>query len=247
RKMIHQELDKIRNELEITEGFNVEISVPEGERLAEKTFNPKLGIVGGISILGTTGIVEPMSEKALSDSIFLEMKVIKENNDGEILVFPGNYGRQYARDQLGIDVSKGVKISNYFGEMLDNINQIGYQKVLLVGHIGKLIKLAGGIMNTHSYQSDGRMEILAAYSSLMGGDSSLTEKILGCVTCDEAIEHIAQAGLQDKVFDHAAKRMIYHMRNKIGNELQLGVVIFSNEYGTLAVSEHAEELMKGFR
>ena len=140
----------------------MEISIPAGVELAAKTFNPRLGIEGGLSILGTSGIVEPMSEQALIDTIRLEMQVKLAARKDYLLVTPGNYGLDFLKTAYGIEEQEIVKCSNYIGQTLDMAVEQDCKGLLLVGHIGKLIKVAGGIMNTHSRWADCRMELLAA-------------------------------------------------------------------------------------
>ena len=143
-------------------GLKLTIYVPEGEETALKTFNPRLGIVGGISILGTTGIVEPMSEKALIESIRVEMRQHCAQGEKYLLVTPGNYGAEYVREKADLPFEKNMKCSNYVGETIDMAVDMGVKGILFVAHIGKFVKVAAGIMNTHSHSADGRMEVLAA-------------------------------------------------------------------------------------
>lgn len=168
RSMIMEAVRQAAEEAGFCGTLKVTISAPEGKALAPKTFNPRLGIVGGLSILGTTGIVEPMSEKALTETILLEMKVQKKEGIQTLCLVPGNYGSDFLKDELGFSSDWAVKCSNYVGEALDMSVVLGFPRVLLVGHIGKFAKLAGGIMNTHSRMADGRAEVfLAALSHLM--------------------------------------------------------------------------------
>ncbi|HCX65671.1 MAG TPA: cobalamin biosynthesis protein CbiD [Eubacteriaceae bacterium] len=246
REMIRKNLEEIKKRTQTEKGFHVIVSAVNGEEVAKKTFNPLIGIEGGISVIGTTGIVEPMSEKALIDSIRVEMKVARENYGASLLVMPGNYGKQFAKNILHIDTSHSIKSSNFFKETLEYVKELNFEKVLIVGHIGKMIKLAGGIMNTHSAHADARMEILAAYASKTGGDSSLAGEILGSKTCDEAIERIRQKMEIEPVFAEIVDRIVYHIKRKTGDETAIGVVVFSNEYGILGENETAKKLRKEF-
>ena len=187
RAMIRENLLEIARELDYPGGFTVEISVPLGEELAKKTFNPRLGIVGGISILGTTGIVEPMSEQALVDTIRVELRQKRETGAEYVLLTPGNYGSDFIRDSLGIDPKTAVQVSNFVGDALDICRELGFRGALLIGHIGKLVKLAGGMWNTHSKFGDCRMEILAAHAAALGLPPARTEELLTCATCDDAL------------------------------------------------------------
>ena len=188
RRMIREAVEEELQKAGIDRGVRVMIWVPDGAEIAKKTFNPKLGIEGGISILGTTGIVEPMSEKALTDTIFVEMKVRRENGMDYCYVVPGNYGSDFLHDTLGYQEDAAVKCSNYVGEVIDDAVRLQMKGILLVGHIGKFIKLAAGIMNTHSRQADGRMEILAAHAAMAGGSRELIRQLMECITTTAALE-----------------------------------------------------------
>ena len=165
RDMIFSAVAEQKERYHFHEPLYIEISVPKGAEIAERTFNPRLGIEGGISILGTSGIVEPMSEKALLDTILLEMKMLRDSGHRYCYVVPGNYGSDFLTEQLGYDPAMAVKCSNYIGDTLDLAVQLGMEGILLVGHIGKLVKVAAGVMNTHSRQADCRMEVLASHAS----------------------------------------------------------------------------------
>ena len=156
REMIAKEVGEICRLLDYKGRIEVEISVPGGEELAKQTFNPRLGITGGISILGTSGIVEPMSNQAIKDTIRVELNQRKVQGYDYVAVSPGNYGLDFMKQSYGYDLDKSVKCSNFIGDTVDMAVEMGFQKMLLTGHIGKLIKVAGGIMNTHSREADCR-------------------------------------------------------------------------------------------
>ena len=164
RKMIRENLEEVLSLTDADCGLDVLISVPDGERLAKQTFNPRLGIVGGISVLGTTGIVEPMSEKALVDTIRVELNQRRAGGADYVLLTPGNYGCDFIRAGLNLRPEWAVQTSNFIGQSLDICRELGFRGALLVGHIGKLVKVGGGMMNTHSKYGDCRMEILAAHA-----------------------------------------------------------------------------------
>ena len=184
RQMIEKEVLDVCDLFDIKDSIKVVISVPEGEEIAKKTFNPKLGIEGGISIIGTSGIVEPMSTQAILDTIKIELKQRKELGFDYVAVSPGNYGLDFMRDTYGYDLDKSVKCSNFIGLTVDMAVELGFKDVLFVGHIGKLIKVAGGIMNTHSKEADCRMEIITALGIKHKVPVEILEKILECVTTE---------------------------------------------------------------
>lgn len=246
RKMIAQELEAIAKQWHLDGGFRVIISIPQGEEIAVKTFNPKLGIEGGISVLGTSGIVEPMSEQALIDSIRVEMKQLAENGTEYLLVTPGNYGETFIKKQLKISLTNSIKCSNYIGEMLDCALTLKQKGILLIGHIGKLIKLAGGIMNTHSRHADCRMEILTAYAALAGAEQSLLIKLINCVTTDEAIAYLQQENLLQTVMQWVMERIELQVSQRVYHKLKVGVIVFSNEYGILGQTATVPDLIKHF-
>lgn len=244
RRMIRENVEAVMGLTDYQGGLAVLISAPDGQRLAKQTFNPRLGIVGGISILGTTGIVEPMSEKALVDTIRVELRQRKENGARRVLLTPGNYGSDFIRDGLGLDRSLSVQVSNFIGDSLDICRELGFEGVLLIGHIGKLVKLGGGIMNTHSKYGDCRMEILAAHAAAAGADPDTIRGILECVSCDDALRLLREAGKLEDSLLRLTRRVSSHLSRRAGDAMDAGVILFSKEYGILGKSENADRLLK---
>jgi len=243
RRMILENLEEICCLTDYRGGLNVLIFAPEGEAVAKKTFNPRLGILGGISILGTTGIVEPMSEQALVDTIRVELRQRRENGGEYVLLTPGNYGSDYIRDALGIDPKTAVLTSNFIGDALDICKELGFRGALLVGHMGKLVKLAGGMLNTHSKYGDCRMEILAAQAGAAGLDPARIGQMLECATCDDAIRILDEGGLREETLSRLIKRIAFILGCRGGEEMETGAVVFSKEYGLLCRTENAEGLL----
>ncbi|WP_288201423.1 cobalt-precorrin-5B (C(1))-methyltransferase CbiD [uncultured Megasphaera sp.] len=227
-----------------TGGLKVTISIPGGDVLAAKTFNPRLGIEGGLSILGTSGIVDPMSEKALVDTIKTEMKARRANGDTHLLAFFGNYGVDFGRDTLHLDVERRVTCSNYVGDMLDYAVYCGFTDVLLIGHAGKLIKLALGIMNTHSRYADGRTEFMALQAIFAGASVETAKRIYASRTTDEAIAILKEAQVLEPVMQAATERIEYYMEQRVHGELRCGAILFSNTYGVLGETSHVPELIR---
>ncbi len=193
RQMIASELERLAQEHAWAGGFEVEVSVPQGRAIAAKTFNPKLGIEGGISILGTSGIVRPMSEEALVESIRLEMRVRRQEGLDSLVLVPGNYGADWACGREHVNESHIVSCSNFLGEALDCAANLGFSSLVLVGHMGKLVKVAAGVMNTHSRVADCRCEVLCAHAALAGAARPTLQALMGAATTDEAIEILARA------------------------------------------------------
>ena len=227
RKMIADECENICREAGYTGGLSVVISIPNGEELALKTFNPRMGIEGGLSILGTTGIVEPMSEDALVDTIKTELDIIYAAGGRNILLIIGNYGEAFVQDVLRLSMEHHIKCSNYIGDTLSAAAEKGFKRALLIGHIGKLVKLGIGILNTHSNHGDGRMETLIACALEAGAELSLLHKLRVCVTTDGAIAHLKEASLYEKTMDLLRIRVEDTLKRNIAPELEVGFICFS--------------------
>ena len=243
RAMILQAVEEITDRYHYEGGLKVTISVPEGEKIARKTFNPRLGIVGGISILGTSGIVEPMSEKALIDSIRVEMSQHAAMGEQYMLVTPGNYGADYLREHMALPFEKNIKCSNYVGETIDMAVDMGVKGILFISHIGKFVKVAAGIMNTHSHSADARMEVLCANAIRAGGDLACARSILQCNTTDEALRVLDENHILRETMKEITDRIQFYLDHRSYQQILLGAVIFSNEYGYLGQTEHAAELI----
>lgn len=244
RKMIEEQLKTAASDYSYDGGLKAVISVPMGIQIAKKTFNPRLGIEGGISILGTTGIVEPMSEQALIDTISVELDVRKAQNEEFIIVTPGNYGQDFLRDNLGIAVDKCVKCSNFIGDTIDMCIEKGFKSMLLVGHIGKLSKLGCTIYNTHSRYADGRMEAFALCAALCGAEREVLENILGCITTDAALEILKKEGIFDETIKMLEKRIDRSIKLRAKGSIEIGMITFSEEYGILCKTENADNMLE---
>lgn len=247
REMIFREVAAARDRYGYDGGLRVVISIPGGEALAAKTFNPQLGIAGGLSIIGTTGIVEPMSVQALVDTIEVELKMHAAQGVREILLTPGNYGLQFLADHPGVALRPVVKCSNYLGEALDLAALHGFDTVLVVGHVGKLVKAAGGILDTHSRVADGRMELLALGAALSGASQELLEAILEAVTTDEALNLLAAAGLREPVMAWLLARADHYLARRARGAFQVGLSMFSLAHGPLGVSPQGIMILERWR
>ncbi len=224
-------------------GLDVVISIPAGVELAARTFNPRLGIQGGISVLGTSGIVRPMSEDALVASLELEMRVQREAGRRDLLVAPGNYGRDFAEDALGLDVEPCVQCSNYLGATIDAAVRLDFRSMLVVGALGKLVKVAAGIMNTHSRVADGRKETLAAHAALAGADRQLVARIMGAVTTDEVLPWLDEAGILEETMGSLAVALEQRLRQRAGEGLDVEAIFFSPAWGVLGQTSGAGRLL----
>lgn len=249
RKMIEKELSELAELLDFRGRIRVILSVPGGEAAAERTFNPRLGIEGGISILGTTGIVEPMSTRAILDTIRVELNQRKALGDRIAAVSPGNYGLNFMKETYGYDLNRSVKCSNYVGDTVDMVREMEFRGMLLTGHIGKLIKVSGGIMNTHSKEGDARMELLAAGVIRAGGSMDTLRGILNCRVTEEALGIIQgeSPALLRKSMESVMDRILYYLRKRAGEELPVECILYSNEFGLLAASPGAMDMLEKLR
>ena len=242
RSMIRDALEDVASAYGYTGGFSVVISVPEGRRIAESTFNPRLGIEGGISILGTSGIVEPMSETAIVRTIETEMDMRAAEGAKVLAPDPRNYGRHFT-DTHRLDADSAVKCSNFIGEMLDRACALGTD-ILLIGNLGKMVKLAGGIMNTHSRNADCRMEILAAYTVMAGGDASDARRVMECISTDDALEVLEEKGMIRRVSELLAERIEYHMNHRTEGRIRTAAIVYSSVYGELCRTSLADSMLR---
>ena len=243
RKMIRAALETVCDEAGYGGGLSVTLSVPGGAELAKKTFNPQLGIEGGISILGTSGIVEPMSERALVDTIALEIRQAAASGSDALVLTPGNYGMDYLREKL--PALKGIpaaKCSNFIGDAVDIAVTEGLRDVLLVGHVGKLVKLAGGIMNTHSRSADCRRELFCAHAALCGAGRETCRELMEQVSADGCLAVLEKACLREAVMESLLPEIQAHLDRRAGGALRIGAILFSNVYGLLGETAGVKEL-----
>lgn len=243
RRQIAQALEQVAAQCGYAGGFRVEISIPGGEAVGARTFNPNLGIVGGLSVLGTSGIVEPMSEQALIDTIHLDIDARYAAGERTLLLCPGNYGEDFVRGTLGLDMSRGVKCSNFIGEALDYAVYRGFFGVLLVGHAGKLLKLAAGVFQTHSAYADARQEIFAAHAALCGAPRETVAQLMDAVTVDSCLDILKRIQMDRQVLDSISHKITAHLHHrtvdKTGKMFSVNYVIFTNQYGILMQTDGA--------
>ena len=249
RQMIREQAEAACARSGYTGGLKIVISIPGGEALARRTFNPRLGVEGGLSVIGTTGIVEPMSSAALVDTVRLELKVLRASGSRSALLCPGNYGETFARASLRL-TAKAVAVGNFIGDAVDAAVAEGFEHILLVGHVGKLVKLGIGARNTHSADGDGRMETLAACALTAGADAPLARELLACATTDAALERLSDAGLLDAAMDALGRRIRSTLERWVPDGVEVGFVCFTNREpfaGVLTESDNAQGLMEKMR
>ncbi|MGM9937993.1 MAG: cobalt-precorrin-5B (C(1))-methyltransferase CbiD [Candidatus Ornithomonoglobus sp.] len=233
RKMIADAVSGVIEELGAECGARVVISAPGGEEIANKTFNPRLGIEGGISILGTSGIVEPMSTRAVIDTIKVELNFKRQNGHDYAILVPGNYGRDFVRDSLGLDIDSAVKCANFIGQAIDLAIEKKFSGIVLIGHVGKLVKLAAGVMNTHSRTADARAEIFCTHAALCGAPLSALERIMECATTDDMTAVIKEYGIFDEVMRRIGERIDFYINKRCGGEIKYAFEVFSNVHGQM--------------
>ena len=244
RRMITAEVGSVMEQAGYSEGLLVTISIPEGVEIAKKTFNPRLGIIGGLSVLGTSGIVEPMSEKALIETMYVEMRAQKARGNKHLLVFFGNYGEDFTRDVMQLDLEGAVTCSNFVGELLDYAVFLGFETLLLIGHSGKLVKLAQGVMNTHSKYADCRTELFALEAMFHGASIEVGQEIYHCLTTDEVTKILKREQIFEPVMDKVTERIDFYMQHRVHGKIKTAAFMFSNVYGILGKTKAADELIQ---
>ena len=247
RRMIAEALEREAENAAYTGGFAVTISIEGGAETAKRTFNPHIGVEGGLSVLGTSGIVEPMSQQAILDTIQLEMNqaVLRAGTPKRLILAPGNYGLDYLHDTYpAFAAIPVVKTSNFIGDTLDMAASAGFEQVLLVGHVGKLVKVAGGIMNTHSHTADCRTELFCAHAALCGASRELCAALYAAATTDACLELLDAAGLRAPVLESLLDAIQLHLDRRAGEAFRVGAVLFSNQHGPLGATQTAKELLE---
>ena len=253
RRMIAEALQREAETACYTGGFAVTLSIPGGEEVARRTFNPHIGVAGGLSILGTSGIVEPMSQQAILDTIQLEMnqaalRVQTEAGPRRLILAPGNYGLDYLGTAYPEFASiPVVKTSNFIGDTLDMAASAGFEDVLLVGHVGKLCKLAGGIMNTHSHTADCRTELFCTHAALCGASRETCRALFEAATTDACLDLLDAAGLRAPVLESLLAAVQLHLDRRAAGAFRVGAILFSNQHGPLGQTETAAQILNDWK
>ena len=247
RQMIFAAVGDVCEKANVCEPLHITVWMPEGETLAKRTFNPKLGIKGGLSVLGTSGILEPMSEQAIVATIETEIRQLHAVGEEKVLVTPGNYGQAYASEYLGLDLAKSVKSSNFIGDTIDLAISYGMKDFLLVGNIGKLVKLAAGIFNTHSKVADGRGEIFAVHAAMAGAGADVVQEIYNCINTDRMLDVLEREGLRKPVMQSILVAIEKHVAGRVGDTMRFGVIVFSEKYGYLGQTKDTAAVLGVFR
>lgn len=223
-------------------GCDITVSIPKGIELAKKTLNPILGIEGGISVIGTTGIVRPMSEEGFKNSLTPQISVAKANGYNDIVFVPGKIGENIAK-ALSLPSKALIQTSNFIGHMLEFAVDEEIKSVLLFGHLGKLVKVAGGIFYTHSKIADARLEIMASYAAMLGMDSTGVKEIFSVKTTEAAMPIIEKYGLVEKgYYDLLAQRASLRSQQHVFNAFTVGTVIVTLKGEILGMDDNAKQI-----
>lgn len=244
RRMIREAVMEIAEKYGYSGGFHVTVSVPCGKEIANKTYNPRMGIEGGISIIGTSGIVEPMSNSALIETIRTEAKMRRAEGQRNMLLTLGNYSESFVQNELPFSLDRSVTCSNFIGDAIDIGLELGFESILIVGHIGKLVKLGAGIMNTHSSYADGRMDVLVTCGVLAGADTDTLKRLPECATADAAMDILDEKGYLEKTAEVLEKRMEGYLNARVKCEAKIAAIAFSFKRELLIKTSLADELIQ---
>ena len=250
RRMIAEALEGEAENAAYTGGFAVTISIEGGAETAKRTFNPHIGVEGGLSVLGTSGIVEPMSQQAILDTIQLEMNqaALRAGSPRRLILAPGNYGLDYLHERYPeFHAVPVVKTSNFIGDTLDMAAAARFEEVLLVGHVGKLVKVAGGIMNTHSHTADCRTELFCTHAALCGASREVCAALMNAATTDACLELLDSAGLRAPVLESLLRAVQLHLDRRACGAFRVGAVLFSNQHGPLGATDTAAQLLNEWK
>ena len=250
REMITEALHREAENAAYQGGFSVTISIEGGEEVAKRTFNPHIGVEGGLSVLGTSGIVEPMSQQAILDTIQLEMNQasLRAGTPRRLILAPGNYGLDYLHETYPkFAAVPVVKTSNFIGDTLDMAASAKFEEVLLVGHVGKLVKLAGGIMNTHSHTADCRTELFCTHAALCGASREVCTALMDAATTDACLDILDAAELRAPVLESLLRAIQLHLDRRAAGTFRVGAILFSNQHGPLGQTETATQILNEWK
>ena len=264
RQMMIDNLSVILKEHGFSGIVNITVTVENGADIAKKTFNERLGIIGGISILGTSGLVLPMSKTALLQTIEADIKFrLKNSKERRVYLAPGNIGAKFLENNFNINSTTVAIISNFIGESIDYAISNDAREIVLCGDLGKLIKLSGGIMNTHSNDSDSRLELLASSILKLCIKESIQlpiqiiSNLFEQKTTTGAVNIIKENNF-DNCFDILADQMLYYAYNRafkaeifyhknryanieeFKNNLSIRIIVFSDNIMIIDTGENNE-------
>jgi len=231
--------EAIKEALPPNRGADVLISAPDGANITKKTTNDKLGIKGGISILGTTGVVKPYSMEACRRSLVPQIDVALARGYKRILYVPGNIGERIAKEKFGVPEDAIVQTGDFVGYMLDKALDKEVREIILLGHSGKLVKLAANIFNTHHKIGDSRNEVIASYAGAVGANQKTINELLEANTSDEATAILQTLNLTEATYDRIAKRVHQRVSDRVENKIKISVVIVAMDGRVLGMDTNA--------
>lgn len=243
RRMIEDELRQVCEDCGWQAGLSVTIYAPAGAALAKRTFNPRLGITGGISILGTTGIVEPMSDDAVVSTIRAQLSQKRAAGERIAVFVPGNFGAAFLKKELAFDPDRAVPVSNFVGDAFAIADELGFDGAVLVGHIGKLVKLAGGLFQTHSRWGDCRAEIFASHAGLCGAKTETIRLLMESAAAEDMLDILERAGIRETVMKSICSRIADQLAQR-PLRLIREAAVFSTRYGLLGMTPNAARLLQ---
>ncbi len=231
--------EAVKEVLPAGKGAEILISAPEGANIAKKTMNDKLGVKGGISILGTIGVVKPLSLEACRRSLVPQIDVALAKGYNRIFCVPGNIGERIAKEKFGVPEDAIVQTGDFVGYMLDKAVEKGIKEIIVLGHSGKLVKLAANIFNTHHKVGDARNEVIAAYAGAVGVNQQTINELLASNTTDEATEILRQAGLLEATYNRIAERVHQRVSDRVENKIKIDIVIVAMDGKVLGMDQNA--------
>lgn len=244
--MIEESVMEELNRAGIKSEIVITLSVPNGYEISKKLHNPRIGIEGGISIMGTSIALEPVGTRAKIDTIHMELNQRHALGFRYVAVALDDHGREFLKETYGYDIERSVKCIDFLGETIDHSKELGFKELIVSGNIEKLIKVAGGIMNTHQRESDCRMEILSSIAILEGADANVAKNILSCVSVEEALNIVEAAGLYEPVIKRITDRIIHHLNRRADEKIGFQCIIFSGDDKLLSESKGVDKWLKLF-
>jgi cobalt-precorrin-5B (C1)-methyltransferase len=233
--------EAVKEALPAGKGAEVIISAPEGANIAKKTTNAKLGIKGGVSILGTTGVVKPLSLEACRRSMVPQIDVALARGYKRLVFVPGNIGEKIAKEKFNIPEDAIVQTGDFVGYMLDKAVEKNVKEIIFIGHSGKLVKLAANIFNTHHKVGDARNEVIASYAGAVGASTQTINQLLAANTSDEATEILKQVDLVEKAYNKIAVRVHQRISDRVENKIKLSIVIVAMDGRVLGMDKNARD------
>jgi cobalt-precorrin-5B (C1)-methyltransferase len=238
RKNIEDNIREVANELLQNQGIEVTISVPDGEKMAKKTLNDRLGIIDGISILGTTGIVHPYSTAAFRASVVQGVEVAANQGlDTVVLTTGGRTEKFTLRELPDIQAASFVQMGDFLGPALDAAEENGIHHIIIGGMVGKLTKIAQGEVITHARRNPVNTQLLAEMAATVGAEKSICDAIREGETARFAGECMEELGLSNAFYHELSKRVVNTLKSRYPDKFIYTILICDFEGIKLAQYE----------